>query len=187
MSFSHLFKCWFVAGAPMGNDDSSFNSFIKIQWNKHSPHTLFFLICNLLTKGIVIASLMTAKATQQRYLSYPLMFLDGMWDKRIPRSPPSRKDTISISADTGNHLCNLGHGWDHCYGQKGSQQRSTPVLGGWHGPGEVEVLVPGPTAVLFASSKWDHHPAVSAFLPLLCQMYLFLSDVILPCVSTSPV
>lgn len=72
---------------------------------------------------------------------------------------------VSVSADTGNLLLNLGHGWDTWYGHKASQQRF----------GKAEVLVPGPAVVLCCgSSKLDHHPMVSAFPPLLCPVVSFL-------------
>lgn len=60
------------------------------------------------------------------------------------------------------------------------------MLEGWLGPGDAEVLVPGPAVVrCCASSKRDHHPTVSAFPPLLRPNFLFLSGIILPFVSTS--
>lgn len=154
----HLFKCWFVADAPTGNADSSSSFFIKIQWNKHSPHTSSFLSCNLLTQGIVITSLMTAEATQQWDHSYPWCF----WMAPETKDTHPAKRCCGISADTENLLLNSGHEWDRWYGHS-LQQRS--VLKGCLGPGKAELLVPGPAVLCCGSSKVDHLPSFP-FTPL---------------------
>lgn len=176
----HLFKCWFVADAPTGNADSSSSFFIKIQWNKHSPHTSSFLSCNLLTQGALISSLMTAEATQQQDHSDPWCFWMAL-ETRAYLWPHPAKRCCHYLCRHRNLLLNLGHDWDCWYGHRALLQRS--VLKWWAGPGKAEVLVPGPAAVLCCGSSKLDHPVVSAFPPLLCPVFSFCADIILPCMS----